>query len=125
MAPHGSRNAGHADTDASGSEEVPGANDSRWHVFKRAVVGWWYHHPAHVALDVARPLVGKYAQAHPVKLLGVAAAIGAAAVFLKPWRLISLGGVLLAALKSSDLKGMVFSVLTPGPHDTNNQRETQ
>ena len=124
MAPHNGRNAEHA-ADAFDAEDVTGASSSKWRIFKRGILGWWYHHPASVALDVARPLIGKFAQGHPFQLLGIAAGLGAAAVFFKPWRLISLGGVLLATMKSSDLTGMVLSMFTPGPQPTDLPRETQ
>ncbi|MDB5965648.1 MAG: hypothetical protein JWQ72_2148, partial [Polaromonas sp.] len=42
---------------------------------------------------------------------------------LKPWRLISLGGLLLAAMKSSDITGVVLSVLTP-EQETDPSRQT-
>lgn len=32
------------------------------------------------------------AQAHPLKVAGIAAGVGAATVVLRPWRLMSLGG---------------------------------
>lgn len=115
---HGGRSA-EAPADSFDSEsDAAYLSESKWDIFKRGVRSWWYRHPAHVALDVASPLVGKYARAHPLKLLGAAAVLGAAVVFLKPWRLVSMGGVLLAALKSSDVTGMVLSMMTPEPHDS-------
>ena len=87
--------------------------ESKWSAFKRAARIWWYHHPANVALDIAKPVLGKYAKEYPFRVLGIAAGVGAAAVLLKPWRLVSLGGLVLAAMKSSDIKGVILSVLTP------------
>ena len=95
----------------------------KWGAFKRAARTWWHHHPANVALDLATPVVGDYARKHPFKVLGIAAGVGAVAIVLKPWRLVSLGGILLATMKSSDITGMVLSMLTPSPHDTENQPE--
>jgi hypothetical protein len=85
---------------------------STWNVVKRAVLTWWNHHPVSVAFDLARPVVGHYAEGKPFKLLGIAAGIGAAAVLLRPWRLVSLGGVLLTALKSSELSSVFHSVIS-------------
>lgn len=78
---------------------------------KQALATWWHHHPAHMAMDVAKPMLGSYAKSHPVKLMGIAAGVGALAVVLKPWRLVSLGGLLIAAIKSSDLSGAALSML--------------
>jgi hypothetical protein len=88
------------------------APSGTWGVVKRAIQAWWQHHPVSVAFDLARPAIGHYAEDKPFKLLGIAAGVGAAAVLLRPWRLMSLGGVLLAALKSSELSGALHSVLS-------------
>lgn len=88
----------------------------KWGNFKHAIYSWWHHHPAKVALDFGRPVVGRYAESHPLKLVGIAAGVGAAVVILRPWRLVSLGGLLLAALKSSQLSGVMLSMLSdPSP----------
>jgi hypothetical protein len=52
-----------------------------------------------------------YAKDQPVKLLGIAAATGAALVVLRPWRLISLTGVALALIKSTQVSGIVQSLI--------------
>lgn len=100
-------------------------HESKWTAFRRAARSWWYHHPANVALDVAKPLLGKYTKEYPFRVLGIAAGIGAAAVFMKPWRLVSIGGLLLAVMKSSDIKGVILSVLTPSPQNTDYSREAE
>lgn len=82
-----------------------------WQLLKRGLKSWWYHHPANLAIDIAKPIVGGYARAHPYKLLAIAAAAGAASVVLKPWRLISMGGLALAAFKSADLTNIAMSML--------------
>lgn len=83
-----------------------------WGVLKHAIQAWWHHHPVSVAYDLARPAIGHYAQDKPFKLLGIAAGVGAAAVLFRPWRLVSLGGVLLATLKSSELSGALHALLS-------------
>lgn len=50
-------------------------------------------------LDILKPVVASYAKSDPIKTLGIAAGLGAAIIVFKPWRLISIGG-LLAVLKS-------------------------
>ncbi|MBC7610594.1 MAG: hypothetical protein H7228_13660 [Polaromonas sp.] len=86
-----------------------------WANIKHAAHAWWHHHPASIALDLAEPVLGKYAKEQPLKLMGAAMAVGAAIVVFKPWRLISLGSVVLAAMKSSDLSSALFSMLSPSP----------
>ncbi len=72
---------------------------------------WWRHHPAHMALEVATPLLASYTREKPVQVLGIAAAAGAALVILRPWRLLSLTTVLLAVVKSSQLSGVLMSAM--------------
>lgn len=58
-----------------------------------------YMRKDHQILHILQPVVASYAKSNPVKTLGIAAAVGAAMVVLKPWRLITLGS-LLAVLKA-------------------------
>ena len=83
-----------------------------WQAIRRAARAWWHHHPAQLALDLARPVLGKYAEEKPLQLLGVAAGIGAAVALVRPWRLVSVTGVALAALKSSEVSGLLLSLLS-------------
>jgi hypothetical protein len=46
-------------------------------------------------LDVLQPVIADYAKSNPLKTLGIAAGVGAAIVVLKPWRLITLGSMLM------------------------------
>jgi hypothetical protein len=96
----------------------------KWGAFKHAARTWWQHHPVHVALDVAKPVIGRYAAEKPFTLLAIAVGVGAAAVVLRPWKLVSLGGLLLATLKSSGLSNVVLSVLYSAPNDAEPPRET-
>ncbi|WP_372826118.1 hypothetical protein [Polaromonas sp.] len=87
-------------------------------LLRQVARSWWQAHPANLALDVAKPMMQEYAQAQPMKLLGIAAATGAALVVLRPWRLISLTGVGLALVKSTGVSGVVRSLLHgAGQHD--------
>ena len=79
----------------------------------RAVRTWWRHHPVSMAVDVVKPVVGRYAKGHPFKVLGVAAAAGAAIVLIRPWRLFSVGGILLAAVKSAAVPSVLMSLFSP------------
>ena len=71
---------------------------------RRAARAWWQAHPMHNAVDLARPLLEDYAQYRPYQLVGMAAGAGAALTLLKSWRLLSLTGVALAVVKTSDIK---------------------
>ena len=79
---------------------------------QQAIRVWWYRQPASSVVELARPLLGDYARVHPFKLLGTAAAVGAATALVRPWRRISAGGLLLTAVKSSGLAGVLLSLLT-------------
>ena len=83
-----------------------------WQAIRRAARAWWYHHPAHLALDLARPVLGKYAEEKPLQLLGFAAGVGAAVALVRPWRLVSITGLAVAALKSSEVSGLLLSLLS-------------
>jgi hypothetical protein len=96
----------------------------KWNAFKRAMRTWWHHHPVNVALSVAKPVISRYAADKPFKLLAIAAGAGAATVALRPWRLVSLGGLLLATLKSSELSNVVLSVLYSAPSDAEQPEES-
>jgi hypothetical protein len=72
---------------------------------------WWRQHPASVGLDLARPMLSSYAARKPVQYLGIAAATGALLVLVRPWRLVSATGLLVALLKSSQLSSLVMSAM--------------
>ncbi|KQP18217.1 hypothetical protein ASF43_10315 [Pseudorhodoferax sp. Leaf267] len=71
---------------------------------RRAARAWWHAHPVHKAVDLAQPLLEDYAQHRPLQLVGLAAGTGAALTLLKSWRVLSLTGVALALVKTSDIK---------------------
>lgn len=83
-----------------------------WGILKHALGAWWHHHPVSVVFGLVKPTLKHYAEEKPLQLLGIAAAAGAAAVVLRPWRLVSIGSVLLATLKSSELSGALLSMLS-------------
>lgn len=86
----------------------------------RAVRTWWRNHPASMAVDVATPVVGRYAKRHPYKLLGAAAVAGAAMVIIRPWRLLSVGGIALAAIKSAAVPSVLMSLFSPSESPQSN-----
>ncbi|MDP1565830.1 MAG: hypothetical protein Q8L91_06140 [Polaromonas sp.] len=109
--------AGQSDASEHVRESGIDASSGSWDLVKQVTVSWWRSHPAHLALDVAKPIVQDYARAQPVKLLGISAATGAALVLLRPWRFLSLTGVGLALLKSTEVSGIVQSLIHGGRSD--------
>ena len=100
------------DHDRRAGDQAIDTSTGTWHVIKQLTASWWQAHPAHLALDIVTPMLRTYAEEKPLKLLGISAGIGAAAVVLRPWRLISLTGLLLATLKSSEMSGVMGSLLS-------------
>jgi len=86
-----------------------------WRSVRRSTSAWWRTHPACLAVDVVQPMVEKYARAKPLKLIGMAAAVGAVVVIAKPWRLISVTGVLVAAFRSTQMSRLIATVLSSPP----------
>lgn len=78
---------------------------------QRAVAAWWRYHPAHMAADIATPVLASYARRKPAQMLGIAAVAGAVLMFARPWRLMSVSALILAVVKSSHLPGLLMSVM--------------
>ena len=118
----------HAEEEFASSGGASGPNRTHssglnglWRAVRRATSVWWRSHPACLTVDVVQPMVESYAKANPLKLIGFSAAAGAVLVMAKPWRLISVTGVLVAALKSTQMTSLIASVLSSPPtepHDT-------
>jgi hypothetical protein len=79
---------------------------------KRAAKSYWRHHPARVGVQVATPVLAGYARKHPAAYISIAAAAGAIFMVARPWRLISVTGVLVALAKSPQLAGVVMSAMS-------------
>jgi hypothetical protein len=73
---------------------------------------WWRRHPVSMAVDFATPSLSAYAGRHPVKFLGTALVVGAVAFYARPWKVISLTGLVVALMKSSQLSGLVMSAMS-------------
>lgn len=73
---------------------------------------WWRYHPAHMAVELAEPVLQGYARRKPLQLVGIAAATGAAFTLARPWKLISATTVLLALARSSQLSGVLLAALS-------------
>ena len=77
-----------------------------------AVDDWWRYHPAHMAVDLAKPALMSYARRKPLQYLGIAAAAGALLFFMRPWKLISVTGILVALVKSPQVAGLIMSAMS-------------
>lgn len=125
---HMNRNhRGHEFEAGQETSEVDGSDPARpglISALQRAIRVWWYRQPASSVVELARPLLGDYARVHPFKLLGAAAAVGAATALVRPWRRVSLGGLLLTAVKSSGVAGVLLSLLTSRSTSSENNQES-
>jgi len=87
-------------------------NGFEWAPVARGVARhWWQRHPLHAAGQLAHPLLERYARDEPLKLVAVAAAVGAAVVLAKPWRLLSTSVLLATVFKTSDVAGVVNALM--------------
>jgi hypothetical protein len=84
---------------------------------KRAAKSYWRHHPARMGVQVATPLLSAYARRQPMAYIGIAAAAGALVVVARPWRLVSVTGVLIGLAKSPQLASVVMAAMSGSDDD--------
>jgi hypothetical protein len=72
---------------------------------------WWRRHPANAMVQLAQPLLQRYARKQPGKLIAIAAGTGAVLMLVKPWRLLSVTALAAAVLKTSDVADMVTTLM--------------
>lgn len=116
LAPHPSDGAATGRPSSQGQVSTPSARpapfpweDLARHLGRR----WWQRHPANAAAQLARPALARYATAHPATLMAGAATVGAIAMLVKPWRLLSASAVAAALFKSSDVADWVTLLASP------------
>lgn len=78
---------------------------------RHAVRRWWQHHPASMGVELVTPALAAYAARKPVQYLGLAALAGAVFVAVRPWRLVSVTGLIVAIAKSSQLSSVIMSAM--------------
>jgi hypothetical protein len=112
--PHEETGPGFMGADHDYPEQEPPADaGSGWFGHMRhAVRTWWRYHPAHMAVELASPLMRGYARRKPGQLLAISLAAGAALTFARPWKLISLTTLLVAVLKSSQLTHLLTAAVS-------------
>jgi Flp pilus assembly protein TadB len=105
------------------SEEEPPRDIRGWFdTARHALASWWRNHPAHMGLEMATPALSAYAERKPLQYLGIAAAVGALIVVTRPWRLLSVTGVVMALVKSSQLSGVLMSALSAADFQRDNDK---
>lgn len=100
------------DADDEVGMEPPDAGGGWFGHFSHAVRTWWRYHPAHMAVDLATPMMRSYARRKPLQLLGISLAAGAVLTFARPWRLISVTTLIVAVLKSSQLSHLFTAAMS-------------
>ena len=114
--------------ETSASWPPPDAEDMRdegagWFGHLRhAVRTWWRYHPAHMAVDLATPLMRNYARRKPGQLLLISLGVGAALTFARPWKVISIGTLLVALLKSSQLSSLLMAAMSAADYRKDAQK---
>jgi hypothetical protein len=63
-------------------------------------------------VEFAKPMLSSYAGRKPVQFLGIAAVAGAALFFMRPWKLISVTGILVALVKSPQVAALVMQAMS-------------
>ncbi len=99
------------------SEPEPGQAGERraghgwWPVMRSFARTWWRRHPLNTMGQMAVPALSGYAQREPFKLMGYAAVAGAVIAIVRPWRLMSAGALLAAALRPSEISAFAMTML--------------
>lgn len=112
------------DDDFEGSQKPRPNSHGTLGILQHAVRVWWHRNPASAAVELASPLLNDYARAHPFKLIGLSAGVGAAVVVIRPWRMVSIGALLAATVKSSGISSALISMLSSVAHHTQNKDTT-
>lgn len=102
--------------------EMPEPGSGWFGHLSHAVRTWWRYHPAHMAVDLATPLMRGYARRKPLQLLGISLAAGAALTFARPWRLISITTLIVALLKSSQLSHLLMAAMSAADYRKDHDR---
>jgi hypothetical protein len=84
---------------------------STFGIVRHAFNAWWQFHPARAMGAIAEPFIEEFAERRPFRLLAISMVAGAAIAVVRPWRLISVGGIALAALKSSRVSSAALNFM--------------
>ncbi|HEX2548027.1 MAG TPA: hypothetical protein VHL79_24295 [Ramlibacter sp.] len=103
-------------------DEPPAAGGGWFGHLSHAVRTWWRYHPAQMAVELATPLMRGYARRKPLQLLAISMGVGAALTFARPWKLISVGTLLVALLKSSQLSHLFMAAMSAADYRKDHDR---
>lgn len=104
--------ATHAARAARSTRRATAAPSFGWRpLLRRGASIWWRNHPAHAAFEVLDSALSHVACRKPYLMLGVAAGTGALLVVVRPWRLVSLTGLVLALARTTDVRSLMGSLL--------------
>jgi hypothetical protein len=103
-------------------DDIPDPGEGWFGHMKHAVRTWWRYHPAHMAVELVTPLARNYARRKPVQLLGISLAAGAMLTFARPWKLISIGTILVAVLKSGQLSHLITAAMSASDYRKDHNR---
>jgi hypothetical protein len=111
------------DDDWDGQGQTPPPLGEGWfgHL-QHAVRTWWRYHPAHMVVDLAAPLMHDYARRKPVQLVAISFGVGAVVTFARPWKLISIGTIAVAVLKSSQFSNLLMAAMSAADFRKDNDR---
>lgn len=98
-----------ASTDQADGSTASGSN--WWPVLRSFARTWWRRHPLNAMGQMAVPALSAYAQREPYKMMGYAALAGAAIAIVRPWRVMSAGALLAAALRPSEITAFAMTML--------------
>jgi hypothetical protein len=111
-----------ADAAPEFDDEPPPSGGGWFGHLRHAARTWWRYHPAHMAVDIATPLMQNYARRKPLQLLGISLAAGAALTLMRPWKVISVTTILLAVLKSSQLSHLFMAAMSAADYRKDHNR---
>lgn len=113
----------HAFAGEDWDDDAPYDGNGGWFGHLRHVVRtWWRYHPGNMVVELASPLLRNYAQRKPVQLVGISFAAGAVLMFLRPWKLISVTGIVVALLKSSQLSHVFTAAMSAADYRKDQNR---
>jgi hypothetical protein len=97
---------------AAYEEDAPDPGAGWFGHMRHVVRTWWRYHPAHMVVDLATPMMRSYARRKPLQLLGISLAAGAVLTFARPWKVISIGTILVALLKSGQMSHLLTAAMS-------------
>jgi len=104
-------------------DEEPYAGNGGWFGHLRHVVRtWWRYHPGNMVVELTSPLLRNYAQRKPAQLIGISFAAGLVLMFLRPWKLISITGIIVALLKSSQFSHVLTAAMSAADYRKDHNR---